>query len=100
VKTFTVSPRDFGLDTRSLDELRGGGPRGNARLIRAVLDGEKGNHAAAARDLVVINAAAGLYVGAMAPDLLNATDLARQSIESGQAAAKLEALIRETNGQP
>jgi anthranilate phosphoribosyltransferase len=100
VKTFTISPRDFGLDARSLNELGGGGPQENARLIRAVLNGEKRNHAAAARDLVVINAAAGLHVGGMAPDLLTATDLARQSIESGQAAAKLDALIRETNAKP
>ncbi len=100
VKTFTISPRDFGLDTRSLDEIRGGGPQENARLIRAVLDGEKSDHVAAARDLVIINAAAALHVGGMAPDLLRATDLARQSTESGQAAAKLDALIRETNGKP
>ena len=100
VKTFTIAPRDFGLEPRSLDELRGGGPQENARLIRAVLDGEKSDQVAAARDLVVINAAAALHVGGMAPDLLTATDLARQSTESGQAAAKLDALIRETNGNP
>jgi len=99
VKTFTISPRDFGLDTRSLDELRGGGPQENARLIRAVLDGQKSDHVAAARDLVIINAAAALHLGGMAPDLLTATDLARQSTETGQAAAKLDALIRETNGK-
>ena len=100
VETFAISPRDFGLEPRSLDELRGGGPQENARLIRAILDGEKNDNVATARDLVIVNAAAALHVGGMAPDLLAATGLAQQSIESGQAAAKLDALIRETNRKP
>jgi anthranilate phosphoribosyltransferase len=50
-----------------------------------------------ARDLVVINAAAALYLAGFANDFRNATAMARESIVSGQAASKLEALIRETN---
>lgn len=99
VETFTISPRDFGLEPRSLDHLRGGGPQENARLIRAILDGAKTDDVTTARNLVIINAAAALHVGEMAPDLLMATRLAQQSIESGQAAAKLDALIRETNSK-
>jgi anthranilate phosphoribosyltransferase len=97
VKTFAISPRDFGLEPRSLDDLRGGGPQENARLVRAILHGEKSDSVATARDLVIVNAAAALKVGEMAPDLLTATALAQRSIESGHAAAKLDALIRETN---
>ena len=100
VKTFAISPPDFGLEPRSLDELGGGGPHENTRLIRAIVDGEENGHVATARDLVIVNAAAALHVGGMAPDLLTATALARESIESGQAAAKLDALIRETNRKP
>jgi anthranilate phosphoribosyltransferase len=50
-----------------------------------------------ARNLVIINAAAALYLAGVANDFQNATAMARESIDSGQAASKLEALIRETN---
>jgi anthranilate phosphoribosyltransferase len=66
-------------------------------VIRAVLDGEKNADFAAARDLVVINAAAALYLAEVANDFKNATAMARESIDRGNAASKLEALIRETN---
>jgi anthranilate phosphoribosyltransferase len=61
------------------------------------LDGEKNRDFAVACDLVVINAAAALYLAGMANDFRNATTMARESIDSGQAASKLEVLIRETN---
>ncbi len=96
MKSFAISPRDFGLEPRPLHDLRGGGPQENAQLIRAILNDEKSESVATARDLVIVNAAAALRVGEMAPDLLTATTLAQQSIESGHATAKLEALIRET----
>src|SRR5439155_6132261 len=97
VETFTISPHDFGLERRSLDGTRGRGPAENAQLIRAILQGRKDETFAAARDLVVINAAAALYVAGLAADLRQAATVARESIESGRAASKLEALIGETN---
>ena len=96
VKTFTISPEDFGLQRRSIDRRREG-PIENARLTRAILDGEKNGNFAVARDLVVINAAAALYLAGVANDFQNATAMARESINRGKAASKLEALIRETN---
>jgi anthranilate phosphoribosyltransferase len=96
VETFTISPEDFGLRRQSID--RGcEGPVENARLIRSILAGEKNGDVALARDLVVINAAAALYLAAIANDFQCATTMASESIDSGQAASKLEALIRETN---
>jgi anthranilate phosphoribosyltransferase len=96
VKTFTISPEDFGLHCQSFNR-RPEGPVENARLTRAILDGEENGDVAVARDLVVINAAAALYLAGMANDFHKATAMARESIASGQAASKLEALIRETN---
>lgn len=96
VKTFTIAPEDFGLQRRSLDR-RCEGPIENARATRALLDGEKTGDFGVARDLVVINAAAALYLADVANDFQSATTMAGESIESGQAASKLEALIRETN---
>ena len=95
VKTFTISPEDFGLQRRSIDRRREG-PVENARVIRAILEGKNGGFAVA-RDLVVINTAAALHLAGVANDFQNAAAMARESIESGQAVSKLEALIRETN---
>jgi anthranilate phosphoribosyltransferase len=97
VETFTISPHDFGLKPQSLDGFGGSGPDANAQLIRRILQGEKTKAAAAARNLVVVNAAAALYVAGVADDLCKAAKLAHESIDSGRAASKLDALIRETN---
>jgi anthranilate phosphoribosyltransferase len=97
LETFTIRPQDFGLECRSLAGLRGGGPLENARLIRAILHGERNGHLSAARDLVIINAAAALHLAGVAPDLHLAAILARDSIDSGSAASKLDVLIRATN---
>ena len=96
VKTFTISPEDFGLQRRSVTQQREG-PTDNARVTRAILDGKKNGDFAVASDLVVINAAAALYLAGVANDFQNAAAMARESIDSRQAASKLEALIHETN---
>jgi anthranilate phosphoribosyltransferase len=96
VKTLMISPEDFGLPRRSVDRCREG-PAENARMTRAILDGEKNGDVALARDLVLINAAAALYLADVANDFQEATAMARESIESRQAASKLDALIHETN---
>jgi anthranilate phosphoribosyltransferase len=97
VETFTVSPEDFGLERQTFDGFRGKGPEENAELIRTVLRGVKTGPIAVARDLVIINAAAALHLAGVARDLRHAADLARESIDSGRAASKLDMLVRETN---
>jgi anthranilate synthase component 1 len=97
VETFTVSPEDFGLKRQHLDGFRGKEPQENAQLIRAILQGVKTKTTNAARDLVIINAAAALHLAGVASDLRYAASLARESIDSGRAASKLDALVRETN---
>ena len=94
VKTLVIAPRDFGLVEGALDHLRGGDAEANAQIIRAVLTGELGD---AARGLVVINAAAALFVGGKAETLNEAARLAEESIDTGTALLKLEQLIRATN---
>lgn len=97
VETFTVAPEDFGLERRSIDGLRGGGPLENAQLIRAILHGDRNGHLSVARDLVIINAAAALFLSGFSQDLRQAAVMARESIDNGCAASKLDVLIRETN---
>lgn len=97
VRVFTIQPNDFGLPScGSLAALRGGTARDNAQLIRAVLDGETGPRVEAARDLIVANAAAAIFVGGLEGDLDRAADRAQESIRSGAALGKLEALCEQT----
>jgi anthranilate synthase component I len=100
LETFTISPEDFGLERRPLDGFRGKEPQENAQLIRAILQGETTKTTSVARDLVIMNAAAALHLAGVAPNLQHAANLARESIDSGRAASKLDALVRETNRSP
>jgi anthranilate phosphoribosyltransferase len=93
VKTFEITPEDFGLERAELSHLRGGDAEANARVIREVLQGSRRDEA---RQLVVANAAAALFVGGAAPDLYSAARLAEKSIDDGAALEKLEQLCRAT----
>lgn len=94
IKSFRVSPQDFGLERATLDHLRGGDAEMNAQTIRAVLTGARRDEA---RALIVANAAAALFVGGCAVDLNNAARLAEKSIDSGAALTKLNRLVEATN---
>jgi anthranilate phosphoribosyltransferase len=93
VKTFEIAPEDFGLERGELSHLRGGDAEANAQTIRSVLQGTRRDEA---RQLVVANAAAALFVGASAADLYSAARLAKESIDSGAALSKLEELVEAT----
>lgn len=99
VRVFTLEPSDFGLaPSTRLEQLRGGNARTNAQLIRSVLQNESGERAECARDLVCANAAAAIFVGGLESDLRAATERARESIRSGAALEKLEALCAQLSG--
>ena len=93
VRSFEITPEEFGLPRAPLEGLRGGDAEANAHIIRGVLEGGRRD---AARALVLANAAAALYVGGAAPDLRGAARRAAESIDSGAALAKLEQLVRAT----
>lgn len=93
---FTVDPGELGLRPATADDLRGGGPEENALAIRRVLAGELGPH----RDIVLLNAAAGLVVGGAADDLAGGLELAAASIDDGRAQGHLDALIRVSHAPP
>jgi anthranilate phosphoribosyltransferase len=94
VTTYTLDPRSLGLPPASLDDLRGGEVTDNADIARRILQGEKGPK----RDVVLLNAAGLLVAGRKAPDFEAGLSLAAQSIDSGQAQRKLEALVEFTQG--
>jgi anthranilate phosphoribosyltransferase len=83
-----VRPDDVGLSTAHLDEVAGHDPEENAAVSRRVLAGEPGP----ARDLVLLNAAAAIYVGDAATDLADGVHAAEQAIDSGAAAKVLARL--------
>jgi anthranilate phosphoribosyltransferase len=93
VSTFEITPEDAGLPRATLEDIKGGDPAANAVALRAVLSGQPGPY----RDIVLLNAAACLVVAEKATDLKQGVSLAAQSIDSGAALAKLDALVAHTN---
>jgi anthranilate phosphoribosyltransferase len=88
VRHFRVDPEQLGLARAHDEDLVGGDPSVNAAVVRKVLAGEPGPH----RDIVVLNAAAGLVVGGRVTDLGEGIALAQATIDSGTAGATLERL--------
>jgi anthranilate phosphoribosyltransferase len=93
VRDFTLHPEDAGLPTHPFEAILGGTPADNAAAFRALLEGAPGAY----RDAVLLNAAAALVVADHAADLAEGVAQARQSIDSGAARAKVQALARLTN---
>ncbi|MGQ9629142.1 MAG: anthranilate phosphoribosyltransferase [bacterium] len=94
VRTYSVTPEDFGLKRSSSADIRGGDAKGNAAIIESILKGERGPR----RDIVLANAAAAIVAGGKAKDLREGVRVAEESIDSGRALKKLEALKAMTNG--
>jgi len=95
VKTFEVRPEDFGFEQGTLAHLRGGDAEANAEIVSGVLRGARRDEA---RALVIMNAAAALYLGGVAADLQAAATMAAEAIDKGEAQRKLELLIEATSG--
>lgn len=95
IKNFEIKPEDAGLAGSGLDAIRGDGPEANAKALRELLNGKK----SAYRDIVILNAAAGLVITGRTPDLKKGAELAVQSIDKGHALAALGALVEATNIQ-
>jgi anthranilate phosphoribosyltransferase len=89
VKTYSVTPADFGLPEAQRGELAGGDVAHNAELVKSVLAGEPGPKLNA----VLMNAAAVFVVAGRARDFKQGVELARQTIISGQAQNKLQDLV-------
>lgn len=92
VTVTTLSPEEVGLPRAAPGQLKGGDASINADIIRALLNGQPGP----ARDVVALNAAAAIVAGQKAATLREGLDLAVQSIDSGAAREKLNALAART----
>jgi anthranilate phosphoribosyltransferase len=92
VRTYEVTPEEFGIKRARLEDISGGDAEANAAIIRDILAGTKSPR----RNVVLLNAAAALVAAGRADHLGNALPLAADSIDSGAAAAKLKALVEFT----
>jgi anthranilate phosphoribosyltransferase len=93
IKEYEISPEDLGLARHAPDGLLGGDAHLNARILRDVLSGEERG---AARDIVLLNAAAAVYVSGKVQTLEEGLRLAEESIGSGAAIGSLEDFVHTT----
>jgi anthranilate phosphoribosyltransferase len=89
VREREIDPLELGIARCAPEELRGGSPEENAAAIREVFAGGNGGR----RDAILLNAAGAIAAGGHAEDLREGLELAREAVESGAAAERLEALI-------
>lgn len=95
IKSFTVSPADFGLKTGTADAIKGNDAAYNAAALRDVVEGKRNAY----RDIAVMNAAAGLIVAHKTQSLKEAAQIAEAAIDDGRVRQVLEALIKASKDQ-
>ncbi|WP_226479979.1 anthranilate phosphoribosyltransferase [Natrinema amylolyticum] len=89
VEEYTLEPADLGLKEHDIEDISGGSPEANADDMRGIVEGTV---TGAKRDVILANAGAAIYVAGEADSLEAGADAAREAIESGAAARKLERL--------
>jgi anthranilate phosphoribosyltransferase len=89
VRERTIDPAELGIERCEPEELRGGSPAENADAIRGVLAGGPG----ARRDAILLNAAGAIAAAGHAEDLRDGLELARDAVDTGAAADRLERLV-------
>ena len=90
ISEYTITPADMGLERHDIDAVAGGSPEENAADLRGIVSNEV---TGAKRNIILANAGAAIYVAGVADSHETGVELAREAIESGDAAAKLEDLI-------
>jgi anthranilate phosphoribosyltransferase len=92
INTFNITPEKYGFKRAKPEDIRGGNARENARIIKEILEGQKGPK----RDIVLLNAAAAFVAAGFDRDLKEGIERARDVIDSGRAKEKLDALVSFT----
>jgi len=95
IRTYEVTPEEFGMNRAGLETISGGDASANAEIIRNILKGELSPR----RDVVVLNAAAALAAAGVADRIADALPLAARSLESRSAAQVLDRLVQFTNAK-
>jgi len=92
ITEFDISPKDMGLDSSSLEDIKGGDADYNAAAILGLMRGEKG----AFRDIVLLNAGAAIHIAGKAVDLKEGIAIAAEQIDDGKAEKIMQRWIRLT----
>ncbi len=93
LNTYIISPQELGFKKAEIEDIKGGLAEENAEIIRGLFRGDKGFK----RDILVLNAAAALYVGKKADSLKEGIALAEEILDSGKAEAKLKEFVEFSN---
>lgn len=93
IKDYLFDPAEVGLKRANSEDLEGGGPEDNARILNEILSG---SGTGARADIVALNAAAGLLVADVVEDMVAGLEAARAAITDGRAAEKLSATVELT----
>ena len=90
IKTFEFDPLSLGIDVAKINDLKGGDPTQNATIIKSIMNGNNGPK----RDIVLLNAAAGILVGGMASNIEEGYEIAKKVVDSGKAKNLMNKLIK------
>ncbi|SHK32400.1 anthranilate phosphoribosyltransferase [Paramaledivibacter caminithermalis] len=90
ISTYYIDPRDYGFELGLAEDLTGGYPKENAEIILNILKGEKSPR----RDMVLLNAAAAIYIGGKASSFSDGIEKAKEAIDKGLALEKLSQFIK------
>ncbi|HAP35986.1 MAG TPA: anthranilate phosphoribosyltransferase [Bacteroidetes bacterium] len=93
ISTFTFSNESVGIPTSTLSAISGDSIELNAQIVHSILNGVKGPQ----RDIVVLNAAAAIYLSGIAESIQEGVSIAQSAIDSGKAKKKLQQLRDYTN---
>lgn len=91
---YEIDPKDYGIEYAPIESIRGGDGAENAKITRAIFDGTE---TGPKRDIIILNSAAGIYIGGAAGSYSEAVDIAHETISSGKALAKLNEFVEYTN---
>ena len=94
VKTYEITPEQFGLKRCKIEDLQGGDGTVNAQITKDILSGKERG---AKREIVLLNAGAALYIGGKAESIEEGIRIAGETIDSGKAMETLEAMVKATN---
>ncbi len=92
IKTFTITPEDFGLERAPVEALGGGSAAENVAITRSILSGEPGPR----RSVTLLNAGAGIYAADAAGSFAEGIRIAEEIVDSGRALAKIDELVTFT----
>ena len=97
IRTFELTPKDLGVSKAKLKDILGGTSKENAEVTFKILNGDSSSNDPK-KEIVLVNAAAGIIVGGKAQNFEKGIELARESINTGEAYKKLKKLVKTSKG--